>query len=127
MRVLFIGERPETADFGDPAVPPGLTPEAIRAGIDQAMADMRGRGWDAVECMVAPEQEEALAQVREAVTSGAAFDCVVLGGGLRLPASRVELFEALVNLLRVEAPGAALAFNTSPGTTAEAAGRHVPA
>jgi hypothetical protein len=125
MRVLFLGELPETADFDDPAVPPGLTPERIRAGIDQGMADMRGRGWDAVECMVPPEADRAVAQVREALRSGAAFDCVVLGGGLRMPASRVELFETLVNLLRVEAPDTALAFNTGPETTADAAARQL--
>lgn len=122
MRVLFLGETPESADFTDPAIPPGFTPEKIRAGIDKGMADMRARGWDAVECMVAPAPDEAVATLRQALAEGA-FDCVVIGGGLRLPASRVALFETLVNLLRTEAPSSALAFNTGPDTTADAAAR----
>lgn len=122
MRVLFLGETPETADFDDPAVPPGTTPEKIRAGIDQGMAAMRARGWDAVECMVPPEVASASARLRQAL-AGDPFDVVVIGGGLRLPRKRVELFEALVNLVRTEAPAAALAFNTGPETTADAAAR----
>ena len=126
MRVLFIGELPETADLDDPAVPPGTTPEKIHAGIDKGMADMRARGWDPVLCLVPPETGAGTAQVREALAGGR-FDVAVLGGGLRLPQARVELFESLVNLLRREAPDMALAFNTGPETTADAAARHAPA
>lgn len=122
MRVLMVGETAETADFADPAIPPGMTAEKIRAGIDLAMSDMRGRGWEPVLALVPPDVEAACAQVREALGAGP-YDCVVIGGGLRLPRSRVAVFESLVNLVRREAPQAALAFNTSPESTADAAAR----
>ncbi len=122
MRVLFMGEIPETADYTDPAIPPGMTPEKIHAGIDMAVDDMRGRGWDVVVCMVPPDAEGAAAETRKALAGGR-FDVAVLGGGLRMPASRVPLFETLINLLRREAPDTALAFNTGPETTADAAAR----
>ena len=122
MRVLFLGETPESADFDDPAIPRGLTPAKIRAGIDQGMADMRARGWEAVECMVPPLPAVASDQLRRALAGGR-FDVVVGGGGLRLPQGRVEVFEALINLLRREAPDLAVAFNTGPETTADAAAR----
>ena len=122
MRVLFMGEIPETADYDDPAIPPGMTPQKIRAGIDAALQDMRGRGWEPVVCMVPPDNEGAAAEVRKALATGR-FDVAVLGGGLRVPKTRVELFETLVNLLRREAPDTALAFNTGPETTADAAAR----
>lgn len=123
MRVLFLGEDPETVDFSDPAISPGTDAAKIRAGIDKVMAEMRGRGWSAEECMVAPEIGRAVAQLEAALGQGAPFDCVVVGAGLRLPAGRLTLFEALVNAVRRAAPDAALAFNSSPADTAEAAAR----
>ena len=126
MRVMMIGETPESADFSDPAIPAGMTAEKIKAGIDKTLADMRGRGWEAVACIVPPTPEEAKAKVRGELAQGG-FDCIVIGGGIRMPASRVELFEVLVNLLRTEAPDTPLAFNTRPETTADAAARWMKA
>ena len=40
-RVLFVGQRPETVDFSDPAIPPGFNAEKIHAGIAIAMAKWR--------------------------------------------------------------------------------------
>jgi hypothetical protein len=122
MRVLLLGETAESAVFDDPAIPPGLTPEKIRAGLDQGLEAVRARGWEPVLCLVPPDAVVASARLRDALATGR-FDCVVIGGGLRLPKARVALFETLVNLLRREAPETALAFNTGPETTAEAAAR----
>jgi len=36
-QVLFVGLKPETVDFSDPALPPGLDAKKIQAGIDTAM------------------------------------------------------------------------------------------
>lgn len=43
-RVLFIGFDPATVDFSDPALPPGMTVEKIKAGIEVAMADFAAAG-----------------------------------------------------------------------------------
>jgi hypothetical protein len=45
MRVLFVGQIPETVDYRDPALPPGLNAEKIYAGIDVAAAKIAEKGW----------------------------------------------------------------------------------
>jgi len=46
---------------------------------------------------------------------------VVIGGGIRKHEPLLELFEKVVNLVRRHAPDAAIAFNSSPEDTADAA------
>ena len=36
-RVLFLGYDPDTVDFSDPALPPGMTAEKVRVGIEVTM------------------------------------------------------------------------------------------
>jgi hypothetical protein len=48
------------------------------------------------------------------------YDCVVVGGGIRKPEALLELFERVVNLIRVHASGAAIAFNTDGASCYEA-------
>jgi hypothetical protein len=43
------------------------------------------------------------------------YDCVVIGGGMRLPPKGLVLFEQVVNAIHKAAPGAAIAFNTPRG------------
>ena len=45
-RVLLLGYDPETVDFSDPALPPGMTAEKIRAGIAVATNQFAERGFD---------------------------------------------------------------------------------
>ena len=52
-RVLLIGLDPATVDFSDPALPPGMTPEKIHAGVNLALADIAGRGWHPENCFIA--------------------------------------------------------------------------
>ena len=35
-RILLLGLDPETVDFSDPALPPGMTAEKVRAGIKRS-------------------------------------------------------------------------------------------
>jgi hypothetical protein len=53
------------------------------------------------------------------------YDCVVIGGGLRIPPKGLPLFEKVVNVIHKAAPAAAIAFNTRPEDTAEAAARQL--
>src|SRR5215813_3750500 len=55
------------------------------------------------------------------------YACVVIGGGIRKPEPMLEFFETVINLVRRHAPSAAIAFNTNPETTLEAARRWLPA
>lgn len=44
-RVTLVGFDPETVDYSDPALPPGMNAEKINAGIALAMKQMKDRGW----------------------------------------------------------------------------------
>jgi hypothetical protein len=61
----------------------------------------------------------------ESRLAAAPYDCVVIGAGLRLPPRSLVLFESVIDAVRRAAPGAAIAFNTRPEDTAEAAGRRL--
>ncbi len=63
----------------------------------------------------------------EAAQKAAAYDCVVVGGGLRLPPKSLALFETVVNIIHRTVPNAAIAFNTRPEDTADAAARQLKA
>ncbi|MGO4353245.1 hypothetical protein AB4Z25_15170 [Rhizobium sp. RAF36] len=122
-RVLFVGQKPETVDFSDPSLPPGFDAKQIQAGIDIAEATMTDRGWDADICMIAPDDGgiETLA----AQLANVDYDCVVIGGGMRIPPKGLPFFEKVVNAIHQNAPRAAIAFNTRPEDTAEAAARWI--
>jgi hypothetical protein len=124
-RVLFVGQEPETVDFSDPSLPPGFDAEKIQAGIDIAEASMTERGWTGDLCMIAPD-DSGIAML-SAQLAKADYDCVVIGGGLLLPPKSLSLFEQVVNAIHRGAPQAAIAFNTRPQDTAEAAARWIGA
>lgn len=50
-RVLFVGQEPETVDFSDPALPPGIDAQKIRSGIEAGMKQMAERGWETDLCL----------------------------------------------------------------------------
>jgi hypothetical protein len=120
-RVLFVGQRPETVDFSDPAMPPGLNAEKINAGISIAVTKITELGWQADLCMIPPD--ETAGPLLEKQLASAAYHCVVIGAGLRLPPKTLLLFERVINAIHKAAPNAAIAFNTHPEDTAEAAAR----
>jgi hypothetical protein len=51
------------------------------------------------------------------------YDCVVIGGGIRIPPKSLLLFEVIVNAVHKFDPSASIAFNTRPEDTADAAAR----
>jgi hypothetical protein len=122
-RILFVGQKPETVDFSDPALPPGFDAEKINAGIALAIAQIADRGWQGDTCMITPDA--AGLAVLEKTLKETAYDCVVIGGGLRIPPKGLALFEMVVNAVHKAAPGARIAFNTRPEDTAEAAARQI--
>jgi hypothetical protein len=110
-RVLVIGL--------DPVRIPGWDPEPVVAAIARGQARFADHGIEADMCLVAPD-EHAEAAIVAALTSKD-YACVVVGGGIRKHEPLLELFEKVVNLVRRHAPGAAIAFNSTPEDTADAA------
>ena len=120
-RILFVGQKPETVDFTDPSLPPGFDADKINAGIALAVAKIHERGWQGDTCMITPD--DAGCAMLETQLNSARYDCVVIGGGLRIPPKSLALFELVVNAVHKGAPHATIAFNTRPEDTAEAAAR----
>jgi hypothetical protein len=120
-RILLLGYDPEAVDFSDPALPPGMNVERVRAGIAVALKQFAERGWESDVCYIRPDETAAPTVVRQLGSSH--YDCVVIGAGVRLPPRGLALFEAVINAVRLTAPGAAIAFNTRPDDSADAAAR----
>src|SRR5678816_431995 len=123
-RILLLGLVPETVDFSDPALPPGMTADKIRAGIAVALKQFAERGWEADLGFIRPDETAGPAVERQLASTS--YDCVVIGAGVRLPPRRLAVFEAVINAVHKAAPSAAIAFNTRPEDSAEAAARWVP-
>ncbi len=119
-RVLLVGLEPEAVDFTDPALPPGLNAQKIHAGVALAIQDMTGRGWEATSLMFRPETATELLQRH---LWDHAYDCVVIGAGVRLPPRNLSLLEKVINAIAAAAPGTPIAFNTIPQDSADAAAR----
>ena len=124
-RVLFIGQQPETVDFTDPMLPPGTTAEKIHAGIALALKQMAERGWRADLCLIQPDETAGPDVDRR--LKAQAYDCVVIGAGIRLPPHSLPMFEAVINAVHRAAPDATIAFNTRPEDSADAAARWLKA
>src|SRR5579863_94708 len=122
-RILLLGLDPETVDFSDPALPPGMTAEKVRAGITVALKQFTERGWESDVGFIRPD--ETAGPTVERQLRSANYDCVVIGGGVRLPPRHLALFEVVINAIRKAAPGASIAFNTHPGDSTDAAARWV--
>jgi len=98
-----------------------MNAERVHAGIAVAMKQFAEHGWDADLLPIRPDDTAAPAVERQ--LASIPYDCVVIGGGVRLWTRGVALFEAVVNAVHRGAPGAAIAFNTRPDDSADAAAR----
>jgi len=95
-RVLLVGYDPETVDFSDPALPPGMTIEKVHAGIALAMRQFAGHGWEGNVGMIRPD--DTAGPTVERLLAAKTYDCVVIGAGVRLPPRGLALFEAVIKL-----------------------------
>ena len=120
-RILLLGYDPATVDFSDPALPPGMTVEKVHAGIAVALKQFAERGWESDVCFIRPD--ETAGPTVERQLRSTPYDCVVIGAGVRLPPRGLGLFEVVINAVRQAAPHAAIAFNTRPDDSADAAAR----
>jgi hypothetical protein len=110
----------------------GLDPHAV-PGVDAALVDtaiaigqkrFEAQGIPADLCLVRPDataEPEIIAHLARKD-----YACVVIGGGIRKPEEMLDLFERVINLVRTHAPAAAIAFNTNPTNSFDAAMRWLP-
>jgi hypothetical protein len=110
----------------------GLDPHAV-PGVDAAMVDMAiaigqkrfdAEGIPVDTCLVKPDDSAEPAIAAQLARKD--YACVVIGGGIRKPDELIALLERVIHLVRTLAPGAAIAFNSNPTTSADAALRWLP-
>lgn len=105
----------------DPYRVPVPDPDGVAAALERGRARFGEFGMAERSCLIGPDdriESDIVAALGERP-----WDCVVVGGGIRKPPEALELFERVVNLVRRHAPQAALAFNSGPGDSADAAAR----
>src|ERR1700704_264137 len=93
-RLLYIGYEPDTIDYSNPALPPGMNAEKIRAGNAIALKQFADRGWEGEMLYVRPDGTAASTVTRQLTSN--TYDCVVIGAGVRV-LGRLADFEAIVN------------------------------
>jgi hypothetical protein len=105
----------------DPHAVPGVDANLVDTAIALGQQRLDAAGIAAEYCLVKPDAT-ADAEIVVALQRRD-YACVVIGGGIRKPEEMLELFERVINLVRQHAPGAAIAFNTNPTNSADAAQR----
>jgi hypothetical protein len=107
--------RPSVLVIGlDPYRVPGpWDPEPVAEAIERATERFAEEGIDVRNFLIGLDGSDDIESVVTAALSERPWDCVLVGGGIRTSEERLELFEAIVNLVRVNAPGAPIAFNAT--------------
>jgi hypothetical protein len=115
-RVLVIG-------FDPYRVPGPWDPTAAADAVAAGMARFAEAGIGAETCLFGLDGSDDIEAVVTDALGSRPWEVVVVGGGIRKPEELLDLFERVVNLVRRHAPDAAIAFNSSPADTFEAAAR----
>jgi hypothetical protein len=121
-KVLVIGIDPDTLDPDEW----GVTAEhnaMVGRLIAEGEAALRAAGYAVEMVLIAIDAPLETALVPR--LKAQAWDCVVVGGGIRKPPELADLFERVINAVHRHAPAAAIAFNTKPDDTLDAARRWV--
>jgi hypothetical protein len=98
-----------------------MSVEKVHAGIAVALKQFAERGWEGEVAFIRPD--DSAAPTVERHLRSKEYDCVVIGAGVRLPPRSLTFFELVINTVHRVAPAAAIAFNTRPDDSAEAAAR----
>lgn len=101
-------------------VPGPWDPQPIADGIEVGRARFAEHGVGVELCLVGLDGSDDVLAVIAAALGSRTWECIVIGGGVR---EDTELFEQVVNLVRRQAPEAAIAFSDSPDATYDAAAR----
>jgi hypothetical protein len=115
-RAAITGFAPETLDLSGF---PGLTPEMIRADLEEHANQLRSVGVDARVYYFDPSDFSSTAQFAEDLRA-LNFNVVEIGAGIRKLPPFLVYFEQLVNLVHANAPSTKFCFNNQPDDTATA-------
>lgn len=114
-RVLVIGLDPYR-------VPGPWDPKPVADAIQVGIARFAAHGVGVATCLFGLDGSDDVEAVVSDALRARPWECVTVGGGVR---NQLELFERVINLVRRHAPDAAIAFNSTPADTFDAAARWV--
>ncbi|MFB7115722.1 hypothetical protein [Streptomyces sp. NPDC056291] len=117
-RVLVIGLDPYR-------IPGPWDPKPVAAAIEVGIARFAEHGVGVETCLFGLDGSDNVEAAVGAALAARPWECVVVGGGVRKLEDQLELFEQVINLIRRHAPDAAIAFNSTPADTFEAAARWI--
>jgi hypothetical protein len=99
----------------------------LAEAIETGLAKFAQQSVGVETCLIGLDGSDDVDAVVGTALQAHPWECVTVGGGLRHSDDQVELLEQVINLIRRHAPDAAIAFNSSPATTYEAAARWINA
>lgn len=114
-RVLVIGLDPYR-------VPGPWDPAPVAEAIAVGLARFADAGVGVETCLFGLDGSDDVEAVVTEALDRRRWEVVVVGGGVRSP-DQLDLFERIINLVRRHAPDAAIAFNSTPADTVDAATR----
>ena len=121
--VLLVGLEPEIVDYSKSPVP-GLTGAKVRAAVEGDKTKLEGLGYS-VKSLYVDDGKTAETALTAELTSSA-YDCIMVGAGLRIVPPYFLLFEKLINVIHRHAPASTkICFNTNPSDTADAVRRRI--
>ena len=112
-RVLVIGLDPYR-------VPGPWDPEPVAEAIEVGIARFAEHGIGVETCLFGLDGSDDVQAVVTDALCARRWECVTVGGGVR---NQLQVFEQVINLVRRHAPDAAIAFNSTPADTFDAAAR----
>ena len=122
-RVLLVGLDPDIVDYSKSPMP-GLTAAKVRTAVGGDKAKLEAMGYS-VKSLYVDDGKTAEAALT-AELSSRAYDCIMVGAGLRIVPPYFLLFEKLINVIHRRAPASTkICFNTNPSDTADAVRRWV--
>ena len=104
-------------------VPGPWNPAPVADAIAVGIARFADEGIGVKSCLFGLDGSDDIEAVVTEALDSRSWEVVVVGGGVRKPEDQLDLFERIVNLVRRHAPDAAIAFNSTPGDTFDAAAR----
>ena len=122
--VLLVGIDPAMIDFSSPDfAPQNLSADRVMSALLADNQRLHDLGYESDLCWT--DFGATAERVVEDKLRAKAYDCVLIGAGIRVIPSSFMLFEKLINVVHANAPQAKLCFNTKPSDTAEAVMRWV--
>lgn len=120
--VLLVGWDPAVVDFTK--LPQfDLNEQKLREMLTAQQGELTSLGYQSKWCYLKQNDDDE--RILTEALKFTAYDCVMLGAGVRLPPDYMLTFEKLINVIHRKAPQAAICFNTNPADTAAAVMRWV--